>query len=254
MDGIFIQIWWRDMKTTDHEKEVTVLVIHWEITAKFHIVSIDNNGFWSFVYSKNPRCWWRHANERWKRLYKTVQGLTLMLGANRPSVSFNHYCPLIESRPGHHWLRFNGPSQQSLLYKVSLFEFLFQWFITEATHSELSVNVNTFQCRLFMLHFVTIGKLKRHSISLRQERDIWSVVCLLCLLESISTFMLLLISYTFRGVSRIPLRKGPQTLPWEGGGGGSEIQVVNTIMGQIGVGGKNCMKLANIFQILLMIL
>ena len=58
------EIW----ELSDHEKEVTILAIHWEITAKFHMVPIDYNGFWSFVYSKNLRCWWRHANERWKRL------------------------------------------------------------------------------------------------------------------------------------------------------------------------------------------
>ena len=62
------EIW----ELTDHEKEVTILAIHWEITAKFHMVPIDYNGFWSFVYSKNPRCWWRHANERWKRLFSEI--------------------------------------------------------------------------------------------------------------------------------------------------------------------------------------
>ena len=30
---------------TDHEKEVTILAIHWEIKAKFHTVPIDFNGF-----------------------------------------------------------------------------------------------------------------------------------------------------------------------------------------------------------------
>ena len=43
------EIW----ELTHHEKEVTVLVIHWEITAKFLMVPIDSNGFRSFVYSKN---------------------------------------------------------------------------------------------------------------------------------------------------------------------------------------------------------
>ena len=32
---------------TDHEKEVTILVIHREIKAKFYTVPIDFNGFWS---------------------------------------------------------------------------------------------------------------------------------------------------------------------------------------------------------------
>ena len=31
----------------DHEKEVTILAIHGEIKAKFHMVPIDFNGFWS---------------------------------------------------------------------------------------------------------------------------------------------------------------------------------------------------------------
>ena len=42
------EIW----ELTDHEKEVTILAIHWEITAKFHMVPIDYNDFRSFVYSK----------------------------------------------------------------------------------------------------------------------------------------------------------------------------------------------------------
>ena len=32
---------------TDHEKEVTILAIHQEIKAKFYMVLIDFNGFWS---------------------------------------------------------------------------------------------------------------------------------------------------------------------------------------------------------------
>ena len=32
---------------TDHEKEVMILVIHQEIKAKFYMVPIDFNGFWS---------------------------------------------------------------------------------------------------------------------------------------------------------------------------------------------------------------
>ena len=32
---------------TDHEKEVTILAIHQEIKAKFYMVPIDFNGFWS---------------------------------------------------------------------------------------------------------------------------------------------------------------------------------------------------------------
>ena len=42
------EIW----ELTDHEKEVMILMIHWEITAKFRMVPIDHNGFRSFVYSK----------------------------------------------------------------------------------------------------------------------------------------------------------------------------------------------------------
>ena len=43
------EIW----ELTDHEKEVMVLVIHWEITAKFRMVPIDSNGFWSSFNPKN---------------------------------------------------------------------------------------------------------------------------------------------------------------------------------------------------------
>ena len=35
------EIW----ELTDHEIEVMILAIHWEITAKFHMVPIDYNGF-----------------------------------------------------------------------------------------------------------------------------------------------------------------------------------------------------------------
>ena len=35
------------MRVTDHEKEVTILVIHREIKAKFYMVPFDFNGFWS---------------------------------------------------------------------------------------------------------------------------------------------------------------------------------------------------------------
>ena len=38
---------------TDHEKEVTSLSIYWEIMAKFHMVPIDYNGFWSSFTPKN---------------------------------------------------------------------------------------------------------------------------------------------------------------------------------------------------------
>ena len=38
---------------TDHEKEVMILAIYWEITAKFYMVSIDHNGFWSSFTPKN---------------------------------------------------------------------------------------------------------------------------------------------------------------------------------------------------------
>ena len=38
---------------TDHEKEVMILAIYWEITPEFHMVPIDYNGFRSFVYSKS---------------------------------------------------------------------------------------------------------------------------------------------------------------------------------------------------------
>ena len=42
------EIW----ELTDHEKEVMILMIHREITAKFRMVPIDHNGVWSFVYFK----------------------------------------------------------------------------------------------------------------------------------------------------------------------------------------------------------
>ena len=43
------EIW----ELTDHEKEVMILAICWEITAKFYMVSIDHNGFWSLFTPKN---------------------------------------------------------------------------------------------------------------------------------------------------------------------------------------------------------
>ena len=43
------EIW----ELTDHEKEVTILVICWEIIAKFYMVPIDHNGFWSSFTPKN---------------------------------------------------------------------------------------------------------------------------------------------------------------------------------------------------------
>ena len=48
---------------TDHEKEVTILAIHWERTAKFHMVPIDYNGFGA-SFTPNPDC----SRETWKRL------------------------------------------------------------------------------------------------------------------------------------------------------------------------------------------
>ena len=42
------------LELTDHEKEVTILVIHQEIKAKFYTVPIDFNGFSELVYSKSP--------------------------------------------------------------------------------------------------------------------------------------------------------------------------------------------------------
>ena len=44
-----------------------------EILTKIRMASIDYNGFWSFVYSKKPPCWWRQANETWIRLFPTRQ-------------------------------------------------------------------------------------------------------------------------------------------------------------------------------------
>ena len=38
---------------TDHEKEVIILAIYWEITAKFYMVPIDHNGFCSSFTPKN---------------------------------------------------------------------------------------------------------------------------------------------------------------------------------------------------------
>ena len=35
------EIW----ELTDHEKEVMILAIYWEIMAKFYMVPIDHNGF-----------------------------------------------------------------------------------------------------------------------------------------------------------------------------------------------------------------
>ena len=67
--------------------------------------------------------------------------------------------------------------------KSHYLSFFFPWFIVEATHSELSVNVNTFQCRLFMLQFLTIGQFKQHSISLRREWEAWFAGFLLCFLK-----------------------------------------------------------------------
>ena len=43
------EIW----ELTDHEKEVMILAICWEITAKFYMVPIDHNGFWSSFTPKN---------------------------------------------------------------------------------------------------------------------------------------------------------------------------------------------------------
>ena len=43
------EIW----ELTDHEKEVMILVICWEITAKFYMVPIDHNSFWSSFTPKN---------------------------------------------------------------------------------------------------------------------------------------------------------------------------------------------------------
>ena len=58
------EIW----ELTDHEIEVTILAIHWEITAKFHMIPIDYSGFRSFVYSKFRLL----MHERWKRVCKVV--------------------------------------------------------------------------------------------------------------------------------------------------------------------------------------
>ena len=43
------EIW----ELTDHGKEVTILAIYWEITAKFYMVPIGHNGFWSLFTPKN---------------------------------------------------------------------------------------------------------------------------------------------------------------------------------------------------------
>ena len=43
------EIW----ELTDYEKEVMILTICWEITAKFYMVPIDHNGFWSSFIPKS---------------------------------------------------------------------------------------------------------------------------------------------------------------------------------------------------------
>ena len=48
----------------DHGKEVTILAIHWEITAKFHTIPIDYNAFRS-LFTPNPDC----SRETWNRLF-----------------------------------------------------------------------------------------------------------------------------------------------------------------------------------------
>ena len=55
------EIW----ELTDYEKEVMILVIHWEITGKFHMVPVDYNGFRA-LFTPNPDC------EMWKHLLNHV--------------------------------------------------------------------------------------------------------------------------------------------------------------------------------------
>ena len=53
------EIW----ELTDHEKEVMILAICWEITAKFYMVSIDHNGFWSSFTPKTAMLLMSHEQE-----------------------------------------------------------------------------------------------------------------------------------------------------------------------------------------------
>ena len=63
------EIW----ELTHHEKEVTVLAIHWEITAKFLMVPIDYNAFWSSFTPKN-----RHVGDVSRTRGGTVYGFVTL--------------------------------------------------------------------------------------------------------------------------------------------------------------------------------